>query len=94
MPNIPWGLIVLLFGILYGYFTPGRQDKWRMLKKGIFIGIVLALVLGILGYLANVNALGLGRGIVDVFVSVLVLTILFIVGVWLGDVLEGAPRRS
>ncbi|HEV8361616.1 MAG TPA: hypothetical protein VGR28_14300 [Candidatus Thermoplasmatota archaeon] len=91
-----WGWIVLLIGILYGYMTPGRQDKMAIFKKGVVIGIILALVLGIIGYVANVDplGLGLGTGILALLISVIFLTIAFVVGVWIGDMIEGRPKRA
>jgi hypothetical protein len=91
---VPWGVIVFLVGILYGFFTPGRQDKGRLLRNGIIIGLVLALVFALLGAFAGANPLGFGgSGFVGIFVSALVLTILFVLGVWLGDLLEGRGAR-
>jgi hypothetical protein len=89
----PWGLVSLLVGIVYGYVTPGRQDKMALLKKGIVIGVVLALVFAIVGFLLNVRALGVDLGAIGIFVEVVVLTILFVLGAWIGDVLEGAPKK-
>lgn len=91
---VPWGLVALLVGLLYGYLKPGRQDKWAMLKKGAVIGILLAVVFTLLGALLNLDPLGLGAGFVGIVLAVLVLTILFVVGAWLGDMLEGAPKRG
>jgi hypothetical protein len=91
-----WGWIVLLIGILYGYFTPGRQNKMDIFKKGLVIGLVLGLVFAIVGTLANVNPLGfgVGTGVVAIIVGVVFLTIAFVVGVWIGDLIEGRPKRA
>jgi len=91
---VPWGLVVLLIGVLYGYFTPGRQDKMKMLKMGVIIGIVLGLLFGLIGYLAGQSALGFGNDVVGTFIGIVVMTILFVVGVWVGDLIEGAPKRT
>lgn len=91
---VPWGLVVLLVGILYGYLSPGRQDKWKILKTGFLIGVVLALLFAIVGSLAGMNPLGLGGGIAETIIGVAVLSVLFVIGVWIGDFLEGAPKRT
>ena len=42
--GFPWGILVVLVGIAYGYFTPGRQSKMQILKKGLLWGLVVAIV--------------------------------------------------
>jgi hypothetical protein len=90
---IPWGLVTLLIGIIYGYVTPGRQNKMALFKKGLIIGIVLALVFAIIGFATGFDALGVG-GALGILVSVVFLTILFVVGAWIGDFLEGASKKA
>jgi uncharacterized membrane protein len=92
-----WGILTLLVGLAYGYLTPGRQDKTRLLVLGTGLGLVLALVLGVLASFAGLQPLGvaLGAGAVGIFLTVLVLTVLFVLGVLVGDWLEHRkPSRS
>lgn len=86
-----WGWLVFLVGIAYGYVKPGRQDKTDILKTGIIAGIVVALLFALLGWAANFDLLGfnLGPGIVGTILAFVVLTVVFIVGVFIGDWLEG-----
>ena len=87
-----WGLITFLIGLVYGWASPGRQDKSSLLKTGFLIGVVLALVLALIGYATGAPALGIG-GVVGIIISVLVITLLFVLGVWLGDLIEGRKQR-
>lgn len=87
-----WGLLTFVIGLLYGWLSPGRQNKGQMFKTGLLIGIVLALVLGLIGYVANSNPVGFGTGMLGIFLSVLILTLVFVLGVWIGDLIEGASR--
>lgn len=89
-----WGLAVFLIGLAYGWLSPGRQDKGRLFRNGLFIGLLLAIVLALLGFLANVPPLGLANDAIGVIISVVILTLVFILGAWLGDLIEGAPRRG
>ncbi len=89
-----WGFLVFLVGILYGWMTPGRQDKTRLFMNGLWIGLVLAIVLALLGVLLSAPAVPLGVNVVGVVLSVLLLTVLFIVGAWLGDLIEGSRRHA
>jgi cation transporter-like permease len=86
-----WGWIALFVGIAYGWAKPGRQDKLSILKTGVLVGIVLAIIFAVIGFAVNYNPLGFGdTGIIGTFVAFVVLTIAFIIGVWIGDWLEGA----
>lgn len=90
--DVPWGLIALLFGFLYGAMKPGNQPKGALLRQGIWIGIVVALVLAVIGALAGAPALGI-TGAFGIIVAAIVMSLLFILGVWIGDLVTGARRR-
>lgn len=89
---VPWGLVLFLVGILYGFLAHGKQDKSDLFKRGFLIGLVLALILAVLGYFAGAPALGVA-GALGIIISAIVLSLVFIIGVWLGDVLEPKSRR-
>lgn len=89
-----WGLIVFLVGILYGWLTPGTQDKGRLFLNGLLIGVVLAIVLALFGAAINAAPLPLGTGVLGIILDVLVLTLIFILGAWLGDLIEGYRGRE
>lgn len=89
---IPWGLVIFVVALLYGFLAKGKQDKSDIFKRGILIGLVLALIFVVLGVLVGSPALGFGAGVGAIW-NFFLLTLLFIVGVWLGDLLEGAVRR-
>ena len=85
-----WGLIVFVIGIAYGYMSPGRQDKSTLFKKGLLWGLIIAVVVALLGFFFNANPLGFGdMGFFGILISAIILTLVFIVGVWLGDMIEG-----
>ena len=87
---VPWGLVVFLIGIAYGWMSPGKQDKSTLFKKGLLWGLIIAIVVALLGFFFNANPLGLGdSGFFSILISAVVLTLVFIVGVWLGDMIEG-----
>ncbi|MCA1813548.1 MAG: hypothetical protein LC624_06310 [Halobacteriales archaeon] len=90
------GWLALLIGIVYGYVTPGRQDKMQLFKMAIVYGIVIAVVLALIGYFLNTDALGLGLGatVVGIIVSVIVISIIFVLGAWIGDFLEEKLKKT
>jgi hypothetical protein len=91
--TIPWGLVTFLVGIVYGLAMPGRQSKFGLFVNGVLIGLIVAIVLLILGAMYNTNPIGLGYGFLDVIVAAAVLSLLFVLGAWLGDILEGLTHR-
>ena len=88
-----WGVLALLIGFLYGWLKPGAQDKSQLLVRGVVFGAIIAVVLAVLGYTIGSNPIYFGSGILGVLLGVVIFTLLFIVGVWLGDLLEGRPKR-
>ena len=89
----PWGLLTFIIGILYGALARGRQDKGALFKQGLVIGLVLAVVLVILGVLLGAPALGID-GALGIIIAAIVLSALFILGVWIGDLITGARRQT
>lgn len=86
-----WGWLAFFVGIAYGYMKPGRQDKMDILKTGVIVGIVVALLFALLGWAVGYDPLGFGQaGIIGTVISFVVLTIVFIIGVFIGDWIEGA----
>ena len=93
MADIPWGLVAFLVGLAYGAFARGKQDKSQLFKTGLLIGLVVAVILVIIGVVTGAPALGLGGGLMAVLTA-LILAALFVLGVWLGDLITGARRRT
>lgn len=89
-----WGILIpLLIGIAVGYLSPGRQDKSRMFMRGLLWAVVIALVIVALGYFFGINPLGYGdTGFVGLVISFVIAIAIFLVGVWIGDMIEG--RRA
>jgi hypothetical protein len=89
-----WGLLIFAVGLLYGWMTPGRQDKGRLLWNGFLMGIVVALVIALLGAALGTQPLPLGAGIVGIVLTILILTVVFVAGAWLGDLVEGTIHKD
>lgn len=91
-----WGWLALIVGIAYGYFSPGRQDKMDLFKKGLLYGAIIAVILAVVGLLFRQDVLGMGTGLVANIIAAIIITLLFIGGVWLGDWIEHrrAPRKA
>jgi len=82
-------ILIIIIGIIYGYMKPGKEDRSALLKRGVVIGLILGAILVILGYFGGRSILLLGglAGAV-VFIEVIILAVLFIIGTYIGDMLE------
>lgn len=89
-----WGLLAFVIGLLYGWLKPGRQDKSQLMVRGLVIGLVVGLVLALLGVAVGSNPVYFGSGFLAIVLGIVIITLLFVLGVWLGDLIEGKPRRS
>lgn len=84
--------LTFVLGLIYGYVSPGREDRGGLIKKGLMIGIVLAIILTVLGTFVGGAIMVLGG--LAIFVEVVILTVLFIIGTWIGDWLEGRSKST
>jgi hypothetical protein len=89
-------LLVLIIGIAYGFLHRGREDKWGLLKMGGVIGIVLGIIFALVSFFFMPGFLGIGAGLIGgigIFIAIVLLAIIFVVGVYIGDVIEGIVRK-
>jgi len=82
-------ILIIIIGIIYGYIKPGKEDRSTLLKKGVVIGIILGAIMVVLGLIGGrwILLLGTLAGAV-VFIEVIILAVLFIIGTYIGDMLE------
>ncbi len=88
-------ILSFILGIIYGYASPGREDRSMLLRNGLLIGIILGIILVVLGLLVSPGLLVLGAvtySAVMIVLEVVILTVLFIIGTWIGDWFEERSR--
>ena len=87
-------LLVLVIGVGFGFLRSGKEDLVTLIKQGLFIGIVLGLILGVLSIFSpGGTSTGTGiEGAAGVAVKVIILAIIFIIGVMIGDLPETCKR--
>lgn len=85
--------LAFVLGLIYGYVSPGKEDRGGLLRKGLIIGIVLAIIFVVLGLFTSfVGSTIMTLSGVYMFIEVVILTVLFIIGTWIGDWLEGKSK--
>jgi Mg/Co/Ni transporter MgtE len=85
----------LLLGIIYGLVKRGKQSKLEMLKKAVGIGFIIGIILAIPAILFMPGILAIfavGAGIIAAVSFILYFAIFFVVGVFIGDLIEGLIR--
>jgi hypothetical protein len=82
-------ILIIIIGIIYGYMKPGKEDRSALLKKGVVIGIILGAITIVLGLLGGGGFLLFGSVVgVAIFIEVIILALLFVIGTYIGDMLE------
>lgn len=81
-------VIALIGGVVYGYLNPGKEKKGNLLKTGAKIGVGLGVVMSVLNLLLGGGILRATATVVGTIVAIIYLTLMFIVGVYLGDWVE------
>jgi hypothetical protein len=95
MNNLELLILILIIGIAFGFLRRGKDDKWELLKQGAIIGIVLGIIFGLISLFLAPGSIALGTGLVggiSIFIGIVILVIIFVVGVFIGD-LEGILRK-
>ena len=89
-------LLNFIIGISFGFFHRGKEDFNGILRNSAIVGIVL----GIIFVLASKYLLPAGitndvdfLGVFGIFITILIFVIIFIVGAFIGDWLEGVLKK-
>ncbi|MEM2934101.1 MAG: hypothetical protein QXL78_04155 [Methanocellales archaeon] len=86
-------ILSLLLGVGYGYINPGKEDRIKLLKKGLLIGLILGIIFGIIGSFFG-GLLFLPVSLILWIIAIGWLAILFVVGTYVGDWLEVKFKKS
>ena len=90
-------IFAFLMGLIYAFVRPGKENRSKLFRDGVIIGIILALILVGLGVLTGGAVLLIGAVVgIYVLIEIVILAILFIAGTYIGDWLElkGKNRPS
>ncbi len=89
-------LLNFIIGITFGFFHHGKEDLTGILRNSAIIGIVLGIIFVLVsmfvvpgGISSDVGFLG----VFGIFIEILIFVIIFIVGAFIGDWLEGVLKK-
>ncbi len=89
-------LLNFIIGITFGFFHHGKEDLMGILRNSAIIGIVLGIIFVLFsmflvpgGISSDVGLLG----VFGIFIEILIFVIIFIVGAFIGDWLEGVLKK-
>jgi Mg/Co/Ni transporter MgtE len=85
-------LLVFIAGVVYGYMSPGKEDKMKLLKKGLKIGVITGIVFGLLSLFMG-GFLFFGATLIGFIIVIAIYTIIFIAGTIIGDFLESKIKK-
>ncbi len=84
-----WGLALFIIGLLFGWGNPGPEDRIQLLKTGTLVAVLLAFGTAMIGAALGSEPLLLGPGFLAGLFTFLLLVVLFLIGTWVGDAVEG-----
>ncbi|MBU2560606.1 hypothetical protein KKA03_06905 [archaeon] len=79
-------------GAVYGYVNPGKEEKGKLLRKGLRTGVGVGIVFGILNMFLG-GSMGFGTTLIGSIIGIGFLTLIFILGTLLGDWLEHKIKK-
>jgi len=89
-PN--FAVVAFVMGIIYGLLYPGKENRLRLLKKAVGLGIILGIIVGLLSAIFLPGLLGIlaiGASIFAFVIFILYFAIFFIIGTFDGDLIRG-----
>ena len=86
--------LVGIAGLIYGYVKPGKEDKMALLKKGSMIGLAFGVIFSLLGLFTGAGLLFAVSTVVGVLIAAIYLTVIFIIGTFIGDWLETKLKKA
>jgi len=90
-------LLNLVLGVLFGFFHRGKEDYGALLRNGVIAGFVLGLVFVLAARFLVPGGMSIDvgfLGVAGIFIEILLFLIIFIVGAFIGDRIEGLVTRK
>lgn len=89
-------LLNLVLGIAFGFLHRGREDYAGLVRNGAIAGFLLGAVLVLAAVYLVPKGLSIDLsvfGIAGIFAEIFLFLIIFLLGTFIGDILEGIRKR-
>lgn len=89
-------LLNFIIGIAFGFFHHGKEDLMGILKNSAIIGIVLGIIFVLVSMFLVPGGISIGvgfLGVFGIFIEIMIFVLIFIVGAFIGDWLEGVLKK-
>ena len=89
-------LLNFIIGITFGFFHHGKEDLTGILKNSAIIGIVLGIIFVLVSMFLVPGGISIDvgfQGVFGIFIEIIIFVIIFIVGAYIGDWLEGVMKK-
>jgi len=89
-------LLNFIIGIAFGFFHHGKEDFMGILKNGAIIGIVLGIFFVLVSMFLVPGGISISvgfLGVFGIFIEIMIFVLIFIVGAFIGDWLEGVLKK-
>jgi len=89
-------LLNFIIGIAFGFFHHGKEDLMGILKNSAIIGIIMGIIFVLVSMFLVPGGISIGVGFLGVFgffIEIIIFVIIFIVGAFIGDWLEGVLKK-
>ena len=88
-------VLSLIAGIIYGYLKTGKEDRIALFKKGFLLGMIVAVIIAGLVIISGISSMLIFvSSSIMIVLSIVLLTVFFIAGTFIGDWLEANLKSS
>jgi hypothetical protein len=89
-------LLNLILGIVFGFIHRGKEDYTGLLRNGAVAGLVLGIifVLAVQYLPPGGQSFDVGiQGVLGIFIEIFIFLLIFLLGAFIGDRIEGIRKK-
>jgi len=89
-------LLNLIMGIVFGFIHRGKEDYVALLRNGALAGLLLGVIFVLAANYLVPGGIGTGTGVpavAGIFGEIFLFFLIFLLGAFIGDKLEGVRRK-
>ena len=84
-------LLNLILGIVFGFIHRGKEDYTGLLRNGAIAGLLLGIIFVLAARYLSID-FGF-TGILGILIEIIIFLIIFILGAFIGDKIEGIRKK-